>query len=116
MVFDESSILNEIWDLLSEVWEYIKKVWYQIINFFSNIVAFFREKRRLEQLQKDKDKIAVAVKTRLENGDYNVVNVLFDTEEGTIVNPEEDALVMESGELDNETKKHFGNKDMIVLK
>lgn len=116
MYYDEDSVLSSIWRLLSALWDYIQKVWYKIINFFQNIVNFFKNKKRLKQLQDNNKLIATVVKTNLENGNYNVVNCLFDTEEGVIVNPEEDALIMEAGEIDQETSKNFGDKAMIVLK
>lgn len=74
---------------------------------------------RLKKLQEDKDRLAVSIKENLGNGNYNVINCLYDKEKEEIVGnhsaENEDALGMESEGLDTEAKKHFGNKDMIVL-
>ena len=101
--------------LLAEVWEWIKKFVVKIISFFSNIVSFFRDRNRLKKLQEDQNRIAVAIKEKLENGDYQVVNCLYDKEETKLVDPEEDTEVITSGQLDAETKKAFGRKNMLVL-
>lgn len=100
---------------LAKIWDILKKIVLRIISFIKNIVSFFKNPRRLSKLQEDQDTIAVVIKEKLADGDYQVVNCLFNKEEGTLVNPEEDALVMTSGELDNTTQTHFKGKDMLVL-
>lgn len=102
--------------LLAEVWELIKKIVVIIFSFVTNIVSFFRDPSRLRKLQENQNRIAVAIKEKLENGDYQVVNCLYDKEETKLVDPEEDAEVITSGELDAETKHAFGKKDMIVAR
>lgn len=75
-------MFDVIWSFLEDVWEYIKKIYVRVINFFNNIISFFKERNRLEKLRKHKEYTAVAIKQKFENGDYNVVNCIFDKEEG----------------------------------
>lgn len=102
-------------ETLAEIWDFLKKIVLRIISFFKNIVGFFKDPTRFRKLQQNRNNIAVVIKEKLADGDYQVVNCLFNKEEGTLVNPEEDALVMTSGELDNTTQTQFKGKDMIVL-
>ena len=101
--------------LLASVWEWIKKIVVAIISFARNIISFFRDRNRLRKLQEDQNRIAVAIKEKLENGEYQVVNCLFDKQKSELVDPEEDAVVITSGQLDAETLSNFGSKDMIIL-
>lgn len=101
--------------LLARCWAWIKKIFLKILNFFKNIVSFFRTPNRLETIQKNQNTIAVAIKEKLDNGDYQVCNCLFNKDTTTLVNPEEDAQVITSGNIDEETRQSFGNKDMVVL-
>ena len=43
------------------------------------------------------------------------MNCLFDKNENTVVDMEEDAIGIESEYLDDEALRHFGDKDMIIL-
>lgn len=108
-------MFEEIKSLLAEVWEWIKKIVVAIISFARNIISFFRDRNRLRKLQEDQNRIAVSIKEKLENGDYQVVNCLYDKEESKLVTPEEDAEVITSEKLDADTKRNFSGKDMIVL-
>ena len=108
-------MFETIKSLLAKVWEWIKKIVVAIISFVSNIISFFRNRSRLRKLQEDQNRIAVAIKEKLENGDYQVVNCLYDKADENLVTPEEDAQVITSAQLDAETQRNFGSKDMIVL-
>lgn len=101
--------------LLNKVWDFIKKIFVKIVSFLRNIAAFFKDPNRLQKLQADQNRIAVAIKEKLDNGDYQVVNCLYDKDDCTLVTPEADAEVITSEDLDAETRKIFGRKDMVVL-
>ena len=101
--------------LLAKVWDWIKKIAVAIFSFVTNIVSFFKDRNRLKKLQEDQNRIAVAIKEKLDNGDYQVVNCLFDKEDVKLVDPEEDSLVVTSKQLDADTEKAFGSKDMLVV-
>ena len=102
-------------ELLRKIWDGIKKIILKIVDFAKNIVSFFKDPQRLKKLQEDKNRIAISIKENLENGQYNLVNCLYDKTTEEIVDMETDALGIEAGSLDEETKQHFGDKDMIVL-
>ena len=101
--------------LLVAVWDKIPKIWRKICSFVKNIVAFFKNKERLEQLKQNRNLKAIAIKEKLESGEFRTVKCLFNTEENTIVNPEKDAEVVTSETIDQELEQAFGDKDMIVL-
>ena len=107
--------LSVIKSLLKAVWDKIKKQAVYVLRFLTNIVAFFKDPNRLGKLKENKDRIAVAIKEKLDNGDYEVVNCLFDKEQAELVDPEEDAEVISASELDEETLAQFKEKDMLVL-
>ena len=102
-------------ELLRKIWDGIKKIILKIVDFAKNIVSFFKDPQRLKKLQEDKNRIAISIKENLENGQYNLVNCLYDKTTEEIVDMETDALGMNAENLDEETKQKFGNKDMIVL-
>lgn len=102
-------------ELLRKIWDGIKKIILKIVDFAKNIVSFFKDPQRLKKLQEDKNRIAISIKENLENGQYNLVNCLYDKTTEEIVDMETDALGMNAENLDEETKQHFGDKDMIVL-
>ena len=108
-------MFETIKSLLAKVWEWIKKIVVAIISFIDNIVSFFRDRNRLRKLQEDQNRIGVAIKGKRKNGDYQIVNCIYDKAEEKLVDPEEDAVLITSKQLDAETKKNFGSKDMIVL-
>ena len=108
-------MLEAIKSLLVAVWDIIKKFIVAIISFAQNIVTFFRNRNRLRKLQENQNRIAVAIKERLKSGDYQVVNCLYDEQEEKLVDPEEDAEVITSAQLDKETRNAFNGKEMIVL-
>lgn len=108
-------MFDAIVELLKEVWSFIKKIFLRLVSFVKNIVSFFRDPSRMGKLQADKDKIAVSIKENLDNGEYRVVNCLYDKSTNAIVEPEEDALVMNAEDLDAETSRAFGDKNMIVV-
>ena len=100
---------------LQAVWDFLKKVWVKVCSFIKNIVGFFKNPQRLQKLKENQNLVAVAIKEKLDSGEFQMVNCLFNKEEGTLETPEEDALVVTSEELDPQLKRAFGNKDMIVL-
>ena len=109
------AIKDGIVEMARAIWGFVKKIIVRVLNFFNNIVSFFKDRNRLEKLRTNKDLIAVTIKDRLSNGDYNVVNCLFDKEMNEIVDYEENAQGITAESLDEETKKAFAGKDMIAL-
>lgn len=102
-------------DLLRGIWNAIKRFFVRILNFAKNILAWFKDPLKLKQLREDKNKIAVSIKENLENGNYRTVNCLFDKKENEIVDMDDNAVGIESEEIDAQTEKTFGNRDMVIL-
>lgn len=100
---------------LAGVWEWIKKIDLKIVSFLKDIIGFFKDPNRLKKLQADKDRIAVAIKENLANGNYQIVNCLYDKEKSELVTPEQDAEVITAEQLDAQTISVFGDKEAIVL-
>lgn len=102
-------------ELLREIWGFIKKIFVRVVNFFQNIVSFFKDPSRLKKLKEDSNILAVSIKENLDNGDYKIVNCLFDKSDNKIVDQEEHAMGIQAEYMDNKTANSFGNKDMIIL-
>ncbi len=101
-------------EALLKVWAFLKRICLKLVSFVKNILSYFRDEKRLEKLKADSDLLAVSIKEKLSTGDYQVVNCLFN--QVTSVVEEEDAVVIAAEEVDEETKLHFGDKDMVVIK
>lgn len=104
--------MSRFLNLLRRIWDYIKHIALKVVNFFKNIVNYFKNKESI--LKNNPDVIAVSIKENLRNGDYNIVNCLYDKEEDDILGYNY-AQGIEAEELDAKTRNAFGNKDMIIL-
>ena len=102
-------------ELLRSIWNFIKKIILKVINFAKNIISFFKNPQRLKKLKQNSNLMAIAIKVNLDNGQYKVVNCLYDKVKNEVVEEETDAVGIEAEKLDKETKQHFGNTDMIIL-
>ena len=102
-------------ELLRSIWNKIKKFFVKVINFVNNIMNFFRNPQRLNKLKEDRDLIAISIKENLDNGQFNIVNCLYDKATGKMVDMETDAQGIEAESLDEETKQRFGDKDMLII-
>lgn len=109
------NLITLIRDALQSVWAYVKKIFIRILNFLRNIVNWFRQPERLEKVRHNENVVAVAIKNNLDNGNYNIINCLFDKSEGEIIDYEEDVLSIEAESLDDETRQQFGYKEMLIL-
>ncbi|WP_104638475.1 hypothetical protein [Helicobacter bizzozeronii] len=98
-----------VWKLLGD-----RVVFKEIISFKDDIVAWFKSPERLQHLHKNKKVIAVSIKEKLNNGNHGVINCLFNTETQEIDGEEIQGI--EGKEIDEDTQKNFGDKNMIVLK
>ncbi len=110
-------MLDNIKSFFKKVWEALKKLgkllWTKIVNFAKNIKAFFLHRREL--LRKREELLAISIKEKLENGHYGIVNCLYDTDIGEVFDMEKEAQDIEAEQLDDETIRNFGDKEMIVL-
>ena len=102
------SFFKKAWKAIKQFGKWLAT---KILSFAKNIRDFFLHRREL--LRKRKELLAISIKERLENGNIGVVNCLYDTNTGDIYNME--AQDIEAEQLDNETIRNFGGKEMIVL-
>lgn len=106
---------DAIVEIVRAIWNCIKRIFQRVLQFFNNIVSFFKNPHRLRKLQSDPNLVAVAVKENLDNGNYNTVNCLFNKATSEVVDMQEDALGIQSEQLDAEASRNFGDKPMVVL-
>lgn len=110
-------MIDLILGLCSALGKFIVKIWRRVVSFVQNIVGFFKDPHRLELLKRDKNLIATTIRQKLDTGDYKVVSCLFDKETNSVIATEEgDIQEVESEFLDEQTRREFGNKDLLVLK
>ena len=102
-------------ELLRAIWNRIKRFFVKVLNFVKNIVSFFKNPRIFNKLVNNNDLIAVSIKEKLNDGNFRVVNCLYDEITEDVTDIETETIGIEAENLDKETKRHFGNKDMIVL-
>lgn len=101
-------------ELARSIWAFIKHAVETILNFVKNIVGFFKNPSRLKKLKEDRNLMAISIKENLADGNYKVVNCLFN-EATNKVEDYEESLGIEADDIDSETKQAFGDKAMIVL-
>lgn len=101
-------------ELAQRIWAFIKHIVVKVLNFAKNIVSFFKNPSRLKKLEEDKNRMAISIRDNLDNGNYKVVNCLFNKATNEVEDYEE-ALGIEAEDIDSETEQTFGDKAMIVL-
>lgn len=118
-------MFEEILNLLKGIWDKLKKISVAIVDFVKNIGNWFKVK--YNEVIKKKPKaipIALKIKEYVETRNYKtmdlglkkqcaVVNTFYDKATGEIL--EDNTEVIESNQLDEETIRAFGDKDMLVL-
>lgn len=107
-------LFDLIWKAAKVVWNFIVKVVVTVCDYVQNICRYFRDASRQAILRRKKNVLAVAVKKHLDDGNYNVINCLFDEEKRKVVDPE-DMEIVTAENLDEETKAKFGRNDVLVL-
>jgi len=105
-------IFSAIWDLLCG----LGRIIYSIILSFKNIVMFFKDPSRLALLNENKNLLAISLKEKQSNGEYNVINCLFDEKREKIISAECNSQGINTKYFDEETLQSFADKDMIILK
>lgn len=105
------SFFKKVWEALKQLGKWLKE---KILNFARNIRDFFLERRRMKLLQERAEVIGVSIKENLDNGNFAIVNCLYKTDTEEVFDMEE-AQDVEAEQLDDETIRNFGDKEMIVL-
>lgn len=103
-------------ELARGIWDSINHAVATILNFVKNIVGFFKNPSKLKKLKENKDLMAISIKDKLDNGNYKVVNCLFNKATNKVEDEDyQEALGIKSNDIDSETEQAFGDKAMIVL-
>lgn len=79
------------------------------------VVEFFKAPERLALLKQNRDYIVVAIKEKTNDGTHQIVLCCFNKAEGTLVDPEKNAVVYKVQALDEVLERQFNGKDMLVL-
>ena len=106
-----------------EVWGILKRICEKIVKFFAHIVNWFRAKyREVINQHPNASAIALIIDEKLSSGNYGmmdvglkrgVVKTFYDNDTKEIVMDHTE--VVEYEDLDAETKRRFGNKNMLIL-
>lgn len=116
---------NDIFEFLKKFWDSIKKIFVKIFSFIKNIGNWFRERyQRLKSKRPNLKAITLKIEKDLKSGNYStmdiglesncaIVNTFYDEDTKEIILDETQRL--ECDELDGETIRAFGDKEMLVL-
>lgn len=112
--------------LVRKVWDKLVKIFIAIVNFFKHIIDWFKVKyREVFKKHPNVSAIGLKIKENIRTGNYNtynaglkeerehIVKTFFDHDTGEILTDATEVICFEK--LDAETKKQFGNKEMLVL-
>jgi predicted membrane protein len=103
-----------IFMLLKFAFDWVTYLIIAIVRWMVEIYKWYKDQKRLELLEEDKNRLAITVKEKLDTGDYRVVNCLFDQKKEEFVDNQ--VQVYDTKKLDDELKAQFGNKDMLILR
>ena len=111
---------------LKKIWDLIKKIAVAIFDFIKNLANWFRSRIAIVlQNHPSAIPIALKIKEELSAGNYNtvdlglrqdkgyIVKTFYDEQTGEILS--DNTEMVEYSQLDNQTKAHFADKDMLVL-
>ncbi|MWV61531.1 hypothetical protein DCO58_09065 [Helicobacter saguini] len=78
------------------------------------VIEYFKEPKALQELEQNKDYIAVAIKSQTNDNKTKILLTIFDKGKNDIIDtPAAKGFIVNS--LDSELLGHFGDKDMIIL-
>ena len=113
-------MINSIVDFFKRIWaelvKFCKIVFKAILKFTENVVSFFKSPKRLAILKANKKLLPIVLKQKLKNGDYNVIEGIFDEEKDDLVDIEKETQGFECECLDSELNGYFGDKDLVILR
>jgi hypothetical protein len=128
-------LIDSIVSFFKKVWNFIKKIAVSIVSFFKHIVTWAQAvyKHLYQIFREDIENIDIVViqesiEKNLKENNYSVTNAglnefkqyliqcAYNRRTGEIVDWENSARIISFNDLDEETKRAFKNKDMIILK
>lgn len=65
-------------ELLKAIWDRIKKFFVKVLNFAKNILGFFKNPKIFNKLVNNNNLMAISIKENLKDGNFRVVNCLYD--------------------------------------
>ena len=80
------------------------------------LIRFFKNDDVLQHLKENENLIAVAIKSKLDDGNIHILAALFNNNTKEVEYYEKYMLNYKTSKLDEDLNKAFEDKDMIVLK
>lgn len=112
------SWLADAWEfakeIIGKIAQFVRALVIHLLSFVKHIVNWFKDPKRLANLRNNKDIIAVSLKENLDNGNFNVVDCLYNKATEEVVDISDSALY-EAEDLDSKAENAFGDKPMVVL-
>lgn len=113
-------MINSIVEFFKRIWgglvKFCKIVFIVILKFTENVISFFKSPMRWAKLKANKKLLPIVLKQKLKNGDYNIIEGIFDEEKDDMVDIEKETQGIECERLDSELKGYFGDKDLVILR
>lgn len=118
-------MFDNLLKFFAKIWASLKKIWVAFLDFTKYIKNWFIANYKVVIKKYPRAKpIALKVKENLKNKNFNtldlgmtgkgtVIKTFYDEQTGEIL--EDHTEVVEFNELDEETQRNFGDKDMLVL-
>ncbi len=107
--------VEELKNLIKSVLDFIKKIFVKIIEFFRNIVNFVKKLHQKYKYRKGIKMVSVKINDLIKEEEYNIYTGVFNTETGELENYEEDSEIISGENIDEETKKAFGSKELVIF-
>lgn len=113
-------MINSIVEFFKRIWDglvkFCKIVFIVILKFTENVISFFKSPKRYKRIKENRNYLPIVLRQKLKNGDYNVIEGIFDEEKDDMVDIEKETQGIECERLDSELNGYFGDKDLIILK
>lgn len=93
-----------------------KIIFKALLSFKINILSFFKSPERYKKIKENRNYLPFVLREKMKNGDYNVIEGVFDEEKDDLVDIEKETQGFECECLDSELNGHFGNKDLVFLR
>lgn len=94
----------------------INKAVYKDLVTMEELIRFFKNDDVLQHLKENENLIAVAIKSKLDDGNIHILAALFNNNTKEVEYYEKYMLNYKTSKLDEDLNKAFEDKDMIVLK
>ena len=93
-----------------------KIIFKALLSFKINILSFFKSPERYKRIKENRNYLPFVLREKMKNGDYNVIEGVFDEKTDDVVDIQKEAQGFECERLDSELTDYFGNKDLVILR